>query len=290
MMRSIKYILFFIFCTCINIYAQTPYDAFAPEVSRPILDVVQNMVANNDSLQQTQMDTTLATKNDVSKWLSPDPLSDKYPEISPYAYCGWNPVKYIDPDGRDVTLAGANRSSVTIRTDLINLNVNISNLNVDFGGTYNFQGDEILSASLDIAGIFDPLGVADGLNAVLQWDNGDVSGAVISAAGLFPYVGDLAKAGKVKKDLGVINNAIDAVQSKGTQKSLNQLQREIFTGKAPKGITRLDKGELKHNEQPHMHFKDGSALNKDGTWKHGKGKLTNEQLQYLKQNGWNVEQ
>ena len=31
--------------------------------------------------------------------LSPDPLLDKYPYISPYAYCAWNPVKYIDPDG-----------------------------------------------------------------------------------------------------------------------------------------------------------------------------------------------
>ena len=31
----------------------------------------------------------------LSIWLSPDPLSDKYPEISPYAYCNWNPVKYI---------------------------------------------------------------------------------------------------------------------------------------------------------------------------------------------------
>jgi hypothetical protein len=32
-------------------------------------------------------------------WLSPDPLLDKYPYISPYAYCAWNPVKNIDPDG-----------------------------------------------------------------------------------------------------------------------------------------------------------------------------------------------
>ena len=30
-----------------------------------------------------------------------DPLSDKYPHISPYAYCGNNPVNAIDPDGRD---------------------------------------------------------------------------------------------------------------------------------------------------------------------------------------------
>ena len=31
-----------------------------------------------------------------------DPLSDKYPQISPYAYCNWNPVKFVDPDGREI--------------------------------------------------------------------------------------------------------------------------------------------------------------------------------------------
>ena len=86
-MRSIRVILFFIFCTCINIYAQTPYDSFSPATSRPILDVVQNLDAYNDSLQPSPMDAPLATQDDVSKWLSPDPLSDKYPDISPYAYC-----------------------------------------------------------------------------------------------------------------------------------------------------------------------------------------------------------
>ena len=37
-------------------------------------------------------------------WNSVDPLADKYPNISPYAYCGWNPMKYVDPDGRDAVL------------------------------------------------------------------------------------------------------------------------------------------------------------------------------------------
>lgn len=32
-------------------------------------------------------------------WLSVDPLSDDYPNITPYAYCAWNPVKYVDPTG-----------------------------------------------------------------------------------------------------------------------------------------------------------------------------------------------
>ena len=37
----------------------------------------------------------------MTMWLSVDPLADKYPSISPYAYCAWNPVKLVDPDGRD---------------------------------------------------------------------------------------------------------------------------------------------------------------------------------------------
>ncbi len=37
----------------------------------------------------------------MTGWLSVDPMADKYPNISPYAYCGWNPVRLVDPDGRD---------------------------------------------------------------------------------------------------------------------------------------------------------------------------------------------
>ena len=38
----------------------------------------------------------------LTSWLSVDPMMDKYPNISPYAYCAWNPVKLVDPDGKDV--------------------------------------------------------------------------------------------------------------------------------------------------------------------------------------------
>ena len=43
----------------------------------------------------------------MTMWLSVDPMADKYPSISPYAYCNWNPVKMVDPDGREVTITGA---------------------------------------------------------------------------------------------------------------------------------------------------------------------------------------
>ncbi|MCQ2230460.1 MAG: RHS repeat-associated core domain-containing protein [Paludibacteraceae bacterium] len=34
-------------------------------------------------------------------WLSVDPLFEKYVGMSPYNYCAGNPVKLVDPDGRD---------------------------------------------------------------------------------------------------------------------------------------------------------------------------------------------
>ena len=37
--------------------------------------------------------------SDLSIWLSVDPMSDKYPSLSPYVYCADNPVKLVDPNG-----------------------------------------------------------------------------------------------------------------------------------------------------------------------------------------------
>ena len=75
----------------------------------------------------------------MTLWLSVDPMSDKYPSISPYAYCAWNPVRLVDPDGKevvlndDIVIKGANNSSITIKTDAVNWTISTSN---DFGGNY----------------------------------------------------------------------------------------------------------------------------------------------------------
>ncbi|GAB6013054.1 DUF6443 domain-containing protein [Viscerimonas tarda] len=48
----------------------------------------------------------------VGRFTTVDPLAEKYYNISPYAYCANNPVKYIDPDGKQImlppVLAGSN--------------------------------------------------------------------------------------------------------------------------------------------------------------------------------------
>ncbi|MCQ2211757.1 MAG: M91 family zinc metallopeptidase [Paludibacteraceae bacterium] len=35
-------------------------------------------------------------------WLSVDPMADKYPSMSPYDYCASNPVKLVDPEGKEI--------------------------------------------------------------------------------------------------------------------------------------------------------------------------------------------
>ena len=44
---------------------------------------------------------------DLPRFLSLDPLCEKYPSISPYAYCAGNPVRYIDPTGMVVQMFGS---------------------------------------------------------------------------------------------------------------------------------------------------------------------------------------
>ena len=44
--------------------------------------------------------------SDLSIWLSVDPMSDKYPSLSPYVYCADNPIKLVDPNGEDIVPYG----------------------------------------------------------------------------------------------------------------------------------------------------------------------------------------
>lgn len=80
-------------------------------------------------------------------------------------------------------------------------------------------------------------------------------------------------------------------KSESSGKSINQLQKEVEQGKAPKEIKRFDKSHSGDLGQDHVHFKKTkSALNKDGTWKDGKEVEVNKDTkEYLKKNGWKVD-
>ena len=73
-----------------------------------------NAIANSQSLLHAEtgfsyFGARYYDSDVLTGWLSVDPMADKYPRLSPYAYCGWNPVKLVDPDGEGpiFSLAGA---------------------------------------------------------------------------------------------------------------------------------------------------------------------------------------
>ena len=56
----------------------------------------------------------------LPRWMTMDPLAEKYYGVSPYVYCAGNPVNYVDPFGLDIVIRGSDSTSVTIFTTTIN--------------------------------------------------------------------------------------------------------------------------------------------------------------------------
>jgi len=49
---------------------------------------------------------------DVGRFITMDPMAEKYYSTSPYAYCANNPVRYIDPDGNRIRIYKKNQKQV----------------------------------------------------------------------------------------------------------------------------------------------------------------------------------
>jgi uncharacterized protein len=68
---------------------------------------------------------------------------------------------------------------------------------------------DLTQMALDIAGIIDPTPISDGISGVISLFRGDWLGAGISVAAMIPYIGDLAKAGKLPKLLKTVERAVE---------------------------------------------------------------------------------
>ncbi|MCQ2346147.1 MAG: RHS repeat-associated core domain-containing protein, partial [Paludibacteraceae bacterium] len=84
---------------------------------------------------------------DAGIWLSVDPLVDKYLSISPYNYCNWNPIKYVDPNGQEWESEADQQYAQKLRSAINN---KISQIDKQRSHTYNKNRRKELSDRRDI--------------------------------------------------------------------------------------------------------------------------------------------
>jgi hypothetical protein len=89
-------------------------------------------------------------------------------------------------------------------------------------------GLDVGQLTLDIVGIFDPTGISDGANALISAGRGDWVGAGLSVVSIIPFVGDLAKAGKLGKWATTVAKAVDlAISNPTARKMLEPALRKL---------------------------------------------------------------
>jgi hypothetical protein len=158
----------------------------------------------------------------IGRWFTVDPLAGARMWVSPYNFVQNNPLSRVDPDGMlDIRIHGTNNSSVTIVTDLIDIDLNASGLGLDFGGNHTLEGSDLLEAAFDIGGMIDQTGAVDAAASLYHGSRGDYGNSLISGLSVLPG-GDLLKLGKVGKHFKTISNAIDGINSADKAKDVKK--------------------------------------------------------------------
>jgi hypothetical protein len=168
-----------------------------------------------------------------------------------YAYGNNNPYKFVDPDGRAA-------QALLCVNPVACVGVAVTTVAMAYYGNKAMQDtNAILQNSADKGG--------DGAELLRG-----SSASSASPGGMPP-----------DDDEGRSND------SRG--KSVNQINKDVKTDKAPDGVKRADTGKVK-GEQDHIHFKNGNALNRDGSWKHVKSSegLTRAQERYVTEAGFKL--
>jgi RHS repeat-associated protein len=188
-----------------------------------------------------------------------DPLAEKYYSISPYAWCGNNPVKFVDPDGRKIKFANnisaefKSQFSTTVKfmrdkgTDGL-----ISSIHKDKGTIYIAEGNG--------------KSYFDRKTNTIYWDPGlgvlTTNGTIISPATVLNHEADHANQ-KLKNPEQLAKD----VNTKDSQYK-NAEEKRVITGSEQE--TAKKHGEIKENEETRTDHKGTMYETKTSTSTEGK--------------------
>ena len=142
--------------------------------------------------------------NKIGRWLTQDPLAEKYYSQSPYNYCVNNPVMFVDPDGEDVR--------VTIQGNTVSVEANIILYQANgrvYRKTVNNIKKQINSAWNK--GVVHPWKYSDGEHQYDVLFNVNVTAAETDARNL-------------KRNFNGINNYIEIREGSDSSTSLSQVK------------------------------------------------------------------
>ena len=80
---------------------------------------------------------------ETGMFTSMDPMCEKYYNISPYAYCMGNPIRYVDPDGSETHVKRNDDGTYEVIGGVLNDDLNIYVYTTDKNGEYTVKGKSI---------------------------------------------------------------------------------------------------------------------------------------------------
>ncbi len=148
----------------------------------------------------------------LRRWMTPDPLSEKYYGISPYAFCNNSPMVFVDRDGRVIDTA----------IDVVSITLGVKSL------VSNIKAGNVWAAVGDGAGI-----AIDAIAAAIPFVPGGVGAirAGVKAADAFDDAVDLSK---ITHNIGKAENVTTSTadlsklspMERGKTKKLKEIQKQ----------------------------------------------------------------